>query len=328
MHAATRLPLSLVCAAALLLPGAGSAGGVGTWTRVTLPTLSNTGTIGLVRSRGGLQLVWLQKNGTKTDLVHSSITASGGLGPVGKGRRRVGARLDSRRDARDRLDRHLRVLHSQGPRCEHSQREGAGGHAAPTRPRSPPTARRAMSMRRGTRTPGAATGSTSVRFCPHSGATTSCPVPPRPTGPRRSRPRSLSRSSAVTVPPASAPVHGVRIAISGVRLPPRAPGPRVERPPSRSRPPSRPGGDLVDLDVDLRSTPSSATLFGPRCPLRQPAGDPGAPLTRWRFELWLLLLLLLIIAIGGGIVVSKFLFLLLLAVLLVAVFAGVGRSTA
>jgi hypothetical protein len=84
MHAATRLPLSLVCSAALLLPGAGSAGEVGTWTRVTPPTLSNTGTIGLARSRGGLQLVWLQKNGTKTDLVHSSITASGGLGPAAR----------------------------------------------------------------------------------------------------------------------------------------------------------------------------------------------------------------------------------------------------
>ena len=44
--------------------------------------------------------------------------------------------------------------------------------------------------------------------------------------------------------------------------------------------------------------------------------------------LWLLVLTLLIIAIAGGIVVSKFLFLVLLAVLLVALFAGFGRSTA
>lgn len=84
MRTEMRPAVVLMCAAALLLPSAGSAGGVGTWTRVTPPTLSNIDTIGIARSRGGLQLVWLQKSGTKADLVHSSITAGGSTGPLTK----------------------------------------------------------------------------------------------------------------------------------------------------------------------------------------------------------------------------------------------------
>jgi hypothetical protein len=69
---------------ALLTAGGGSAGDVGTWSRVTPPTLSNTDTMGLARSASGLQVVWLGKAGTKTDLLHATILPSGGLGPVSK----------------------------------------------------------------------------------------------------------------------------------------------------------------------------------------------------------------------------------------------------
>jgi hypothetical protein len=70
--------------AALLLSGAGSAGGVGAWTKVTPSTLRNIDGVGLARAGGGLHLVWLGRNGAKTDLLHATILANGGVGRVSK----------------------------------------------------------------------------------------------------------------------------------------------------------------------------------------------------------------------------------------------------
>jgi hypothetical protein len=75
--------LAAVCAA-LIVTGAGSAGGVGTWTRVTGSTLSNIDGVGLARASDGLHVVWLAKNGSKRDLLHAAILPSGALGPVSK----------------------------------------------------------------------------------------------------------------------------------------------------------------------------------------------------------------------------------------------------
>jgi hypothetical protein len=52
--------------------------------RVTPSTLQSTDTVGLVRTSAGLQVVWLGKAGTKTDLLHTAILGNGGLGPVSK----------------------------------------------------------------------------------------------------------------------------------------------------------------------------------------------------------------------------------------------------
>jgi hypothetical protein len=73
-----------VCLLALLLSGSGSAGDVGSWTRVTPSTLQNIDTVGLLRTSAGLQVVWPGKAGTKTDLLHTTILGSGGIGPVTK----------------------------------------------------------------------------------------------------------------------------------------------------------------------------------------------------------------------------------------------------
>jgi hypothetical protein len=75
--------LAAVCTA-VLLTGAGSAGEVGTWTRVTGSTLSNIDGMGLARASDGLHVVWLSKNGTKGDLLHATIRPNGSLGPVSK----------------------------------------------------------------------------------------------------------------------------------------------------------------------------------------------------------------------------------------------------
>jgi hypothetical protein len=72
------------CAFALAVSAAGRGGGVGTWTRVTPPTLQNIDTVGLARTSAGLQVVWLGKAGSKTDLLHTTILGNGGLGPTTK----------------------------------------------------------------------------------------------------------------------------------------------------------------------------------------------------------------------------------------------------
>ncbi len=62
--------------AVLALPGA--AGPPGTWTRISETTGVNIDDIGLARTGDGvLHVAWLRKNGTKEDLVHTSIRANG-----------------------------------------------------------------------------------------------------------------------------------------------------------------------------------------------------------------------------------------------------------
>jgi hypothetical protein len=72
------------CALGLVAAAVGSGGAVGTWTPVTPSTLDNIDTVGLARTSAGLQVVWLGKAGTKTDLLHATILGTGGLGPVSK----------------------------------------------------------------------------------------------------------------------------------------------------------------------------------------------------------------------------------------------------
>jgi len=64
--------------AILVLPGA--AGPPGTWTRISETTGVNIDDIGLARTPDGvLHVAWLRKNGTKEDLVHTSIRPDGGV---------------------------------------------------------------------------------------------------------------------------------------------------------------------------------------------------------------------------------------------------------
>jgi hypothetical protein len=77
-------PLIAVASLALIVAGSGSAGGVGTWSRVTGTNLTNTDQAGLARNASGLQVVWLSKAGTKQDLLQTTISTSGHQGGTKK----------------------------------------------------------------------------------------------------------------------------------------------------------------------------------------------------------------------------------------------------
>jgi hypothetical protein len=77
-------PLIAVACLALAVAGSGSAGGVGTWSRVTGTNLTNTDQAGLARNAGGLHVIWLSKAGTKQDLLQTTISPSGSQGATTK----------------------------------------------------------------------------------------------------------------------------------------------------------------------------------------------------------------------------------------------------
>ena len=77
-------PLVAAACLALAVAGSGSAGGAGTWSRVTGSNLTNTDQAGLARSSSGLHLVWLSKAGAKQDLLETTISPGGAQGTTGK----------------------------------------------------------------------------------------------------------------------------------------------------------------------------------------------------------------------------------------------------